>query len=41
MVLLIIYKSTNKNEIMQKYRIEKLKPHNYLDDFDCEKKGLE
>ncbi|MBR3213615.1 MAG: GNAT family N-acetyltransferase [Methanosphaera sp.] len=25
---------------MQKYRIEKLKPHHYLDDFDCEKKGL-
>ena len=30
----------NKEEIMQKYRIEKLKPHHYLDDFDCEKKGL-
>lgn len=30
----------NKEEIMQKYRIEKLKPHHYLDDFECEKKGL-
>ena len=29
----------NKEEIMQKYRIEKLKPHHYLDDFDCEKRA--
>lgn len=30
----------NKNEILLKYRIEKLKPHHDLDDFNCEKEVL-
>ncbi|MDO5825549.1 MAG: hypothetical protein Q4Q22_04140 [Methanosphaera sp.] len=30
----------NKEEILQNYRIEKLKAHHKLDDFNCEKEGL-
>ncbi|MDO5825552.1 MAG: N-acetyltransferase [Methanosphaera sp.] len=30
----------NKEEILQNYRIEKLKAHHKLNDFNCEKEGL-